>query len=60
MRLQVMHLPAPPDEYPFLLIIDGFPVASQRPSEMAQLRDVLSERTGARTVLFFEQEVEVL
>ena len=55
MRLQVMHLPAPPDEYPFLLIIDGASTTSE-----STLADGLAEMVGARAVLVFADEVEVL
>lgn len=55
MRIQVMHLPAPADEFPFALVID------QCDSPESIRHDLLAakEGIGARGVLVFESEVEV-
>ncbi len=54
MRLQVMHLPAPADEYPFALVIDQ----CENPERFADLGETKS-MIGARAILVFEGEVEV-
>lgn len=53
-RIQVMHLPAPADEYPFILVIDQV-------GDLEGLGDLSSVRedTGAKAVLVFADEVEV-
>lgn len=58
MRLQVMHLPAPADEYPFALVIDQ----CENPDDLGDLSmvsDVAKASLGARGVLVFNAEVEV-
>ena len=53
-RIQVMHLPAPADEYPFILVIDEV-----ENIEGYQFTDKIREQTGASAVLVFEDRVEV-
>ncbi len=55
MRLQVMNLPAPADQFPFVLIVDKcdddlIPAGSL---------DGFKQQTGATSVLVFSGEVEV-
>lgn len=57
MRLQIMHLPAPPDEYPFALVLDGCTEADTEAFGSAS--DGVKEALGARAVLVFAGEVEV-
>lgn len=57
MRLQILNLPAPAGEHPFVRIIDE--------AEPGLLRDAsvieeLKAGVGARAVLCFEQRVEVV
>ena len=54
MRLQVLHLPAPADEYPFAIVIDQ----CDHPEEIGDLSR--AEPLGARGVLVFREEVEVV
>lgn len=57
MRIQILHLPAPPDEFPFALIIDQ---ASTAEAEDPAFRDPrLAESIGARAALAFEGTVEL-
>lgn len=58
MRLQVMHLPAPADSYPFALVIDQ----CENPDDLGDLSTITSaakETLGATGVLVFAAEVEV-
>lgn len=56
MRLQVMHLPAPADEFPYVLVIDQC-------EDVDSLGNLIAPETkaaiGARGILVFEGEVEV-
>lgn len=56
MRLQVMHLPAPPDEYPFALVIDQ---CDDPEAFLTAATGAAKEALGARGVLVFESEVEI-
>lgn len=57
MRLQILHLPGPADEYPFALVIDDVPDARTfMDVELKRARDA----TGAVGVLVFRETVEVV
>jgi hypothetical protein len=56
MRLQVMHLPAPPDQYPFALVIDE---CKSPPADRGQMEG-LKHAIDARAVLVFSETVEVV
>lgn len=52
-RLQILHIPAPPDEYPFVLVID-------KVEDPIDISSDIVDRMGAQAVLVFREEVEVL
>lgn len=56
-RIQVLHLPAPPDEYPFALIVDQ--MAEGDFPDLAELKE-LADYVGARGLLVSTGTVEVL
>ena len=55
MRIQLLHLPAPEDEFPFALVVDQCTEPAMRDLERLRKEDV-----GARCVLVFADTVEVL
>jgi hypothetical protein len=60
MRLQVLHLPAPADEYPFVLVVDDVGPSPSHTEALAESADRIAAKVGARAVLFFSEPVEVL
>jgi hypothetical protein len=60
MRLQVLHLPGPADEYPFALVIDQASETDAAPLRGPESAPSIKEATGAKAVLVFSQTVEVL
>lgn len=59
MRIQVLHLPAPADEWPFVLVFDQCSSSAALALTVEHVTG-LKEMTGARGVLYFEATVEVL
>lgn len=57
MRIQILHLPAPADDYPFALVIDEAPALDEQSAD--GLRSIKGD-IGARAVLVFRETVEVL
>ncbi len=58
-RIQIMRLPAPADEYPFVLILDDVGTESAH-DLVSQLMEGALEAVGARAVLVFPFKVEVV
>lgn len=54
-RLQVLHLPAGPSDYPFALVFDQW----EGPQFTALAREEIKKQTGAKAVLIFEGSVDI-
>ncbi len=55
MRLQVLHLPAPANEHPFVLVIDKVRDGDMESFDL----EALNRRIGSRTVVWWDGEVEI-
>ena len=56
-RIQILHLPAGPDDYPFALVLDELDELPNGP--YAEALKGLKDEIGARAVLVFEGPVEI-